>query len=366
MNEDKRLAAMIDAATEATKSAKNTTDLLTIVGNFVDYKGKLQFEYKAEWQAVLAFAALAIVALAANYLGPWAILTWLSEAWGFTPSTCAWIIAGPSILFVTSTLSYIVRGRNLLPELSKALALRSSRITNGLEEIDTPPEALLRQLQQSFSDYARGNHSRQIQLALKGCFKGPRHTLDYHYIDLEYVDSREQTYTETNSKGETVTRSRTVYHHYRRYSVVVDFPWVQGIAVRSDQQDKIDLAHSYQTTSSAFNRTLTLSGTSAMACARFAKPVTVLHLLTMTARLRNPNLEFAADGAGLCLSFDDDNLIDFRMPGDLSNPGAFYKAVEAGIDLPALTTLLEAIHVLAEQHDDNFESPTSTAIYREH
>lgn len=365
MNEDKRLAAMIDAATEATKSAKNTADLLTIVGKFVDYKGKLRFEYKADWQAIQVFTVLAIVALAANYLGPWAILTWLAEAWGFTPSTCAWIIAGPSILFVTGTLSYIARGRHLLPELSRALALRSSRFANGLGEIGTSPEQLLVRLQQSFRDYARGNHRRQIQLALKGTFKGPLHTLTYHYVDLEYVDRHTQTYTETNSKGETVTRSRNVYDQYRRYSLVVDFPWVQGIAVRSDKQTKIDLDHTYETTSSAFNSTLTLSGTSAMACARFAKPVTVLHLLSMTARLRNPNLEFAADGAGLCLSFDDNNLIDFEMPGDLSNPGAFYKAIEAGIDLPALTTLLEAIHVLAEQHDDNFESPTPTAIQRE-
>lgn len=355
MSGDDQLRALIESARQAMKVVRNKSELLDIVQTFADYKGKLRIENKALKYTSLLGIGLAAVALIDNYLlGPSLLLVSTAQDWGVPTSFVAWIFAGPILVPTIFNIAMVIGDSKEIPELSKELARRSSWFTNGLVETDTPLEPLLEQLQRSFNDYSRGNYSRKIQRALKGRHAGTRQTLEYLFIDLEYVEKRQETYTTTDSKGSTTIRTRTVFDHHQRYSLVVGFPWMRGIAVRGDLQDGIDYPNKYQTSSTAFNEVFTLSGTTAMDCARFAKPVTVLHLLSIKTGLHSLNLEFAADGAGLCISFDND-ITDFDMPCDLSTPGAFFQHLDSGIALPTLTRLLEAIHVLVEQHDDNFE-----------
>ncbi|MFK3680305.1 hypothetical protein [Pseudomonas sp. NPDC088890] len=360
-----QLKGVIEFATQTGQSASSKQDLLHAVQAIRDFKGPLRFDNTLPWCLTLLLASLTLVVVGLCYQYPMQATTWAAKVTPDKAHLLLLAVIGGLLTLTVLSLRAIFKRANLLSGLSTDLARRSSLFSAGLSPIDSPPGLILEQLCEHFEDYQRGNHSRDITRALRGRYQGPLHSFEYAYYQLHYVVRRLEQEEVSDGKGGTRQQTRVVYDHHDRFSLVLDFPWIEGIAVRSGGPSAIDFEHKHQTSSTDFNRAFTLTGASAMACARFAKPVTVVHLLGLKPRFSQLNLEFSLNQGGLCISFDNSDLLGFQLPCDLHSPSEFYALIDAGVPLPALTQLLEAIHTLAEQHDDNFNLPRQATPHME-
>ena len=360
-----RLRQLIREVASAASADSDRETLLAAVQRIRDFKGPLRFDNRTPRLIGILATLVFIAVMAFAQWGSAQAKQWLTDFTTMTYDSVLLLAGVVALITLSAGFGFIWHRRNLLPTASEDIARRSSRLTAGLTAHATPRQQLLQELSSRFGDYARGNYSRELTQALQAVYPGAVHDLHYSYLQLHYVNKRVVTTTESDGKGGTRTVTKTVYDHYDRYSLVVDFPWVEGITARTGSGSGLDFEHRYKTASTDFNKAFTLSGSSAMACAKFAKPVTVLHLLAMHRQLREMNLEFSFDGQ-LCISFEDKTMLDFHMPCDLYDAERFYGYIEAGARLPHLENVLALVHTLAEQHDDNFNLPTASIHYEEH
>ncbi|WP_133248867.1 hypothetical protein [Pseudomonas sp. CC120222-01a] len=342
-----------------TEAATSKNELLRAVASLRDFPGGLHFDNVDDRRKALMYGALAISAA----------LLWVSWTLGWVefglgrkmPGVVNFSIAGVLGWTAVSWWMYTFNSDTRdewLSELSYDIAQRAGMIEAGIRPITTPPEDILSRLSDHFADYLRGDHGCEIVGAFEGRYEGERHAFHFSYFNLAYVDARQERHSTGGGNYET----RTVHDHYNRFSLVVEFPWVRGIAARTDEQEDVDFDYLYETTSSEFEDTFYLTGITRKVCARFAKPETIQHLLEMEANLIDMNLEFSEEGGELCISFEDDDLMGVELPCDLSTPEQFYAHIEAGVSLEELEWLLDALHTLACQHDNQLESP-ATAIH---
>ncbi|MBA1280310.1 hypothetical protein [Stutzerimonas stutzeri] len=359
-----RLHDMIKGASAAAETAASKDELLEAVQIVRDFPGPLQFDQTKPKAIAVVFGVLCLAAIAFALWAPVEAKAWLASLTGTNHQL---VQIGCAVLFGIATavcFAFMGNRASLLKTLSTDIARRSSLLSAGLTPVSIDNGQLLKRLEGEFRDYQRGNYSRDITLALTSAYVGETHQLDYSYCHLHYVNKRVVTKRVSDGRGGYRTKTETVYDHYDRFSLVVDFPWVKGIAVRANGHSAIDFKHPFVTTSSDFARAFVLTGISTMECVKFAKPVTVLHLLKMKKQLSGMNLELSLSGR-LCLSFEVANLLDFDMPCDLGSPDEFYQLIDAGVRLPYLTNVLAMVHRLAEQHDDNFSLPAAITNHTE-
>lgn len=355
-----RLLKVMDDTSAALEAVTTQGELLAAIKSLRDFQGPLKFDNATLWTIA------GILMLMAP--GFFAIFLWGSPEtrlwptlWKTEEYNLALLGLGMLLLISGSMFTAFIRRRNrLLRLLEKAITWRSAEITNGL----APTGHSLDYLYSQFSDYHRGNYSREIIYALEGASVGQTHLLAYFYYRLHYVNEQTVSYTESDGKGGRKRKTRKLYYDYYRYSLVIDFPWIKSLAVRASSHAMVDFPQIFEPTSSDFNRAFTLTGSDTLACARFAKPITVLTLLRLKEKLAELNLEFSAEGL-LCISFDNENLLEPQMPYDFSTPEDFFKVIDAGVRLPKLVDVLTIVHELAEQHDDNFTPPSSSADFQE-
>jgi len=241
----------------------------------------------------------------------------------------------------------------VIDALSKKIIHKSSMLAYGLRASYSPDVQVLESLGGEFKDFHRGSYSRQILKSVQGTYLGAVHELPFTYQHLQYVDRESYKTTVPDGVGGTKVETKTVDREFARYSLVLDFPWVENVVVRGDTHVGVDLEETLDTASSEFNSAFHLTGITQMACAVFAKPATVLHLLQLAQQLSDVNLEFSEHGR-LCLSFSDAGLLAPNATEGIRNLPAFEPLVETGIRLPRLDFLLSWVHRLAEFHDDNF------------
>ncbi|MBO9550846.1 hypothetical protein [Pseudomonas sp.] len=341
-----------------TEAATSKDELLRAVASLRDFPGGLRFD-NVDRRKALMYGALAISA--ALLLVSWT-LGWFGLGLGRKmPGVVSFsIIAGVFGWTVVSWWMYTFKSDTSdewLSELSYDIAQRAGMIEAGIRPITTPPEDILSRLSDHFADYLRGDHGCEIVGAFEGRHEGERHAFHFSYFNLAYVNQRQERHGTGGGNYET----RTVHDHFNRFSLVVEFPWVRGIAVRTDDQEDVDFDYLYETQSSQFEDTFYLTGLSRKLCARFAKPETLEYLVELEECLNEMNLEFSEEGGELCISFDDDNLLSVELPCDLSTPEQFYAHIEAGVCLEDLEWLLDELHTLACQHDNHLERPATAA-----
>lgn len=356
-----RLLSAIQRSRSLADRAGDTAGLLHAVQVFRDFKGPLAFNnVRPMWFTGIGISLLALAALI-YWATPLWFYSWLQQM-AISPFAVSVGIAATGIMMLIACGVFVGNRQSLIPDLSSYIAQRSAYAGMGLAYADNLDDVLAR-LQKVFSEYDRGDYSRELTYTLSGVYQGELHRLEYACHQLHFVNERVVTETVSDGKGGTKTVTKIVYDHFDRHSMTVSFPWVREITVRSDDHTQADRAQRWRPTSSDFNRVFALSGVDQISCAKFAKPVTVLHLLKMASALADVNLEFSAGGT-LCLSFDNDSLLHFSVPSSLTKPDAFYQAIEAGVRLPHLVAVLGMVHKLAEQHDDNFQthSPTLSSL----
>ncbi|MFJ7312099.1 hypothetical protein ACIQVE_04900 [Pseudomonas sp. NPDC098747] len=359
-SQNARLNKLLAESEASLDTAESNADLLKAIHEFVSYDGPLKFNCTRAWWffGIGVFLIAGAVAFF-GYMNSYTVLSFFYRL-QVEPALFGTVTGLLGIGFIGGSLAWMSSKADRLPALSSRIARLSSYFHNGLTRLEEDSRYTLNKLDAQFADYRRGNYSRELVQSLQGVFTGPRHNLPYEYHRLHYVDKRTVKTTVNDGKGGTKTVTRVVYDHYDRYSLVIDFPWVTGISVRSDGHSQNDYPCPMDTASPDFNKAFRLTGRSEMVCAKFIKPSTVLRLLKLFNILNSPNLEFA-DSGKFCLSFASSDLLTFGTQYSLAAPNEFYAEISAGVDLPRLMSALQWSHALSELHDDNFTaSPLTT------
>lgn len=359
-SQNARLNKLLADSEASLATAESNADLLKTIHEFVSYTGPLKFSFTRAWWyfgagSLLIASAVALYA----YMNTYTVAAFFYQR-EIDPTLFGMATGLLGVLLVGGSLTWMKTKSDRLPSLSSKMARLSSYFHNGLSRLEEDPRYTLSKLNAQFADYRRGNYSRELLQSMQGVFTGPLHNLAYEYHRLHYVDKRTVKTTVNDGKGGTKTETRVVYDHYDRYSLVIDFPWVTGVSVRTDGQSQNDYPSRMDTASPDFNKAFRLTGRSEMTCAKFIKPSTVLHLLKVFNVLKVPNLEFA-DSGKLCLSFATSDLLTFVNQYSLSSPKEFYAEIAAGIQLPRLVSALQWSHALSELHDDNFAASPLTS-----
>ncbi|WP_426206468.1 hypothetical protein [Pseudomonas sp. TWP3-1] len=359
-SQNARLNKLLADSEASLATAESNADLLKTIHEFVSYNGPLKYSFARAWW----FFGAGLLLIASTVAFPKYVHSYTVAAFFYRlqidPDLFGVAVCMLGIVCTGGSLAWMKSKSDRLPSLSSKMARLSSYFHNGLTRLEADPRYTLNKLDAQFADYRRGNYSRELQQSMQGVFTGPLHNLPYEYHRLHYVDKRTEQTTVSDGKGGTKTQTRVVYDHYDRYSLVIDFPWVTGVSVRTDGQSKNDYPSRMDTASPDFNKAFRLTGRSEMTCAKFIKPSTVLHLLKVFNVLKVPNLEFA-DSGKLCLSFASSDLLTFGTQYSLSSPKEFYAEIAAGIELPRLVSALQWSHALSELHDDNFASSPLTS-----
>lgn len=326
---DQALVRLLSDCQMRVINARSRADLLAVLDRLEIFPGGLEFDHvQSITLLVLAFAALATALLMDGMGG----MFWVFVALCF--------------------LSYRVRKgvSGALTDLAASITRKCMMFCNDLSESDSSADWRLKRLDSEFTDYRRGSESerRRILDSLQGVYRGKRHSLAFEYHQLRYVISS----CERGAGGDL----KTVYTNYQRYSLVVDFPWVTEIALRSSPLEVALSGQPFKAEREDFNQIFVLRGIDPASCQHFATPATLDLLMELSRHLHGVNLEFSSQGR-LCLSFNNEDIMAHADPGLLSDLAVFRARIEAGIELPKLYPLLELIERLAQEHDGHAVAP---------
>lgn len=344
------LKKLIESATADLASSSSSQDLVNITKRFCDYRGSLTFDKKNHiifsviglLTAIAGFVMLYVYGNSRHYSG------FNGEVYGW-----AFMFSGLFVLITAIILMALLDHK--AETISKDILFKSALFNHGLSSREGR-DNYLDFLQKTFPDYERGNHSNEIKSLYSGKYSGPIHQFEFGLCHYEYVNERVVVEARSDGKGGSTMTTRTVYDTYNRYALIIDFPWVKNVYAQMDGQksfeNKIDTAHP--------DFKFKVTGADPISCSKFLKPATVMHLLDMQKQFDVLNFEFS-DCGYLNMSFSNDNLLETSPNGlNISQPAALLAAVEAKVKFPALESALEQIHLLAEQHDNNFDPPQKT------
>lgn len=314
---------------EAADSARSQEELVKAVDIACQYPGALYPNRTVPIILIICEALVAAIAL----LG--------SDG---KPSDKAIIV---SMLALTASfigVAMLIQQSSKSSDVSYKIAQLSSYFSNNLAVFDGTSSSNLLDLRNKFRDYRRGSQG-ELCLSLAGECYGGIHELTYKLYKLKYYESALDA------------RNDKAQEKYR-YSLIIDFPWVKNIYVRSGSVGEATYPITWETSSPDFNDKFTLSGYSEIECSKFAKPAPLQHIALMGTEFKNLNLEFSSDET-LCVSLDND-ILQFKDIGiTILARHLFLSKIKEGIELPQLQRLLNMTHKLAEYYDDNFEAPST-------
>ncbi|MGZ0701812.1 hypothetical protein [Pseudomonas piscis] len=332
---DQALVRLLNDSQVRVARAQSTEDLLEVLDRLEVFPGGLEFDHvQSIVLLVLACASFAAVLLMDGMGG----MFWVGVALAF--------------------FSYYTRKglSGSLTDLATSIARKWALFCNELSEFDSTADWRLKKLNSEFADYQRGNERRHIVDSIQGIYQGSRHSLAFEYHHLQYVTSSSQ-----RGVGGSY---RTVFETFNRYSLVVDFPWVTDIAVRSSHLELPMAGQPFKTNCSAFDEVFGLRGKDQASCEQFVTPATLSLLMGLSRRLDKVNLEFSSQGR-LCLSFDNAEIMAHADLGSLSDLSMFRERIKEGVELPGLFPVLEWVHQLALLHDDSAGESESSDLIRE-
>ncbi|QIH09326.1 MULTISPECIES: hypothetical protein [unclassified Pseudomonas] len=332
---DQALVRLLSDSQVRVARARCNADLLEVLDRLDVFPGGLEFDHvQSIVLLVLAFASFATALLMDGMGG----FFWVGLALAF--------------------FSYYTRKglSGSLTDLATSIARKCALFCNELSEFDSTADWRLKKLNSEFAEYQRGNERRHIVDSVQGAYQGSRHRLAFEYHQLQYVTSSLQ-----RGAGGSY---RTVFETFNRYSLVVDFPWVTDIAVRSRPLEATLAGQPFKTDCNAFNEVFVLRGNDQASCERFVTPATLDLLLGLARHLDQPNLEFSSQGR-LCLSFDNAQVMAHADLGALSDLSVFRERIEEGVELPGLFPVLEWVHQLALAHDSPTEDSELGELIKE-
>lgn len=333
---DQKLTELLNQISRNIEMAQSKDELIAIIGLVKSFGAPLKFSH-SRYKFLALFTGL--IALTTGLFSDEFYLKFHYQSTAFT------------VFFALCTAALVFfmwRKSSRVRSLAERLYLRALLFDNQLYELTSELSLFKSQLFNDYCEFRRGNYSREIKKGYRGNYKGTLHTFDYTVYHFHYVDKR--TETETDSKGHT--RTRTVYDHYNRYGIALEFRFVSQLAITGKSISGFK-GKRYKTSSNHFNRLFKVVAQDEMVAARFLMPAVVLSCEEAANEFESLNLEFSSV-AGLCMSFEDDNVVYGDPQFDFNSPDDFMCEVREYNSLPKLRTALEFIHTLMMFSDNNF------------
>ncbi|WP_299568817.1 DUF3137 domain-containing protein [uncultured Shewanella sp.] len=183
-------------------------------------------------------------------------------------------------------------------------------------------QQFLNNAENKFVDFKRGNYSQDLEWGKEIDFHSDLGLIRASVVYHHYVDRRTETYTESDGKGGTRTRTRTVYDHYYRQGVILPPLNKTTHLVISESRLSKQWSQSFMPASREFEKNFRVQANSQFDAAKFLEPAVVVACEQLGNKLKNLTIEFAHDGSVL-INQHNTNLLNPAMDHDITNPAEF-------------------------------------------
>ena len=335
---NRQLQKFIASADQKVASATKPQDLLDIIEETRAFHGNFRFDPRD----YLLYFGLDMIALLIG------IFAFRKSDEGF------WLFVIFLSLFVGIILlvRYFKR-RNHVDQLSERIYRRDLLFDNHLEVIHSPNFSQ-KALEARFSDFHRGNYSREIREVIQG-ENLQDYPFSYHYYHFHYVDQREETSTDSDGK----TTTKTHYSHYDRYGLIIDLQSISHmteIPLLKILQSKAFIGMNkgdYAPASITFRKHFKVQTNDPQQAAKFLTPVMVETIESMQAIFRKVVIETNSHSE-LLLSFDNPEVFASNRQYSLRETDLFLQEISQTTPLPNLIYTLNIIGKMLQEMDHNF------------
>ncbi|WP_394496496.1 hypothetical protein [Shewanella sp. ENK2] len=182
--------------------------------------------------------------------------------------------------------------------------------------------SFLKDAENKFVDFNRGNYSQKVEWGKEIDFHAESGLIRASVVYHHYVDRRTETYTESDGKGGTRTRTRTVYDHYYRQGVIIPPINKTTHLVMSESRLSKRWSQRFMPASREFEKAFHVQAQSEFDAAKFLEPAVVVACEQLNNKLKNLTIEFAHDGS-LLINQHNTNLLNPAMDYDITEPEKF-------------------------------------------
>jgi hypothetical protein len=348
MSHNKQLDALLSRVRMAADDAKDEKGFDPVFSMLRDFQrdvGPLKYDNSAKW-----YVCGALGALGAAFTLAWFVSPGLQQGLG----EAAYIVMGAFGLAVLVMLGVIGTANSAFDEISDLIFEKDVSFDNRLTAVDVDDAGrdLYHRLKEEFGDFrSRGDESRYIQELVKGDWTGTEHSFPYEYYVFHYVRVYYVTVTRKVGNQTVTTRERRT-ETLHRYGLLLDFPFVKGIAVQSGG-GSYDYEDGHQPTSEEFSGTYEVGADSAQQAAKFLKPAVVLAFIELNRHFSGLNVEINRAGR-MNIAFSDGDVLDLGRKYSIRQPDEFEAEIKEHLALPKLRMLLQFVETLKKHSDSNF------------
>jgi hypothetical protein len=230
------------------------------------------------------------------------------------------LLGGCGIVMVVVSCFKLRLRDNVLSQIENSLIFKKVLHDNGMFEV-VPPNDLINVLSDEFSEFRRGNYSRDVSVWATDADKTIKNFC-VDYFGCHYVDKVSTTRTVTDSHGRISHKEEITYYHHNRHMMVIRAPFdICGLNVFSFQNGF--KGERFRTISLDFNEKYKVLASSIAAAEYFLKPNILLAFLKIDGVLTKINFEISFNKGWLCLSFDDADVFHHNINSGVENPELF-------------------------------------------
>ncbi|TRY32911.1 DUF3137 domain-containing protein [Aliiglaciecola sp. M165] len=341
---NRQVKALLKDIKRSVDLADSKPDLLDTVQKAIDFGQPVAFNYTRH--IVIAVLCICISALLIAGI-----------FWRFLPATTgiydyvneSLVASAILMLMGVGVLGYVVFQNKKIGDLSARIFKMDAMLDNHFVVAPSPGT---KSLQTRFSDFDRGNYSREIRSYYHSHYDGEEHDFDFNYYHFHYVNKRTVTYTTTDSKGRTQVSTKTVYDHFDRYGIILPFTYVRGIQIFESSAGQ-HYQHQYSAESLVFRKRFNVYCRDQFSAAKFLKPAVIVAIEDIAGLFKQLNIEINVDGQ-MCIAFDNADLLGAEQSYDLEHPQAFLKELKGETQMVRLNSMLSFVHQLMRHSDSNF------------
>jgi hypothetical protein len=306
---NKNLSVFIKKTAANIRHSSSIDVIKTELDNAIAYPDALSYSNTTQY-------ILGVITLLASW-GYWVYLDSFGDYYRFTNVDYV-IFAGLIVGFI-SCIAIVVSHKTKLTKLS---SLFRDETLKHLYNMTDCSGQFLQDVQHKFVDFQRGNYSRDVEWGTEIDFNSDTGLIRASVVYHHYVDRRTETYTESDGKGGTRTRTRTVYDHFYRQGVILPpINQVRALVMSSSRLTK-KWSQSFMPASREFEKRFYIQADSQFGAAKFLEPTVVIACEQLAKKLTNLTIEFAADGSVL-INQHKTNLLEPAMDYDITQPEKF-------------------------------------------
>ena len=269
------------------------------------------------------------------------LLSWFSmHKWSFSTMKYFIFALVGYLLFVNLYGWPFLKKAQNTKRLSDLISLKKVALDNDLAFVKGDRKKLLRNFENVFFIFHRGNYYRELARHLGSKYKNK---FIYHYFNFHYVD--EHYSTSTDAKGNTTTD--VTYCHYNLYVIVVPFSSKNFIKISS--YDKVSNFIKWKSASIYFNKKFKVYTDKEQAVALFLQPKVIEQIEELYETFPELDIEISPQGL-LALSTPDQQLLNYTRQYGVDELNLFKKEIKKVLDQTKLHKALEFINFLKDYH----------------